>query len=286
MSKKVHILNGDSTVLSMNESDISGDIIVWREMLCEGQLNKHIGNDNFWNLRYSFFENELQVSKLDYYDKVIKELTKVEDLSNYNEVILWFEYDLFCQVNLMGLCTYLLKHYRESISYYLVCVGKEKNSENLLTLSDYSPKEYERLYEERIKLTQHDLAFAKECWEQYVTNDIEELKRFNFKKNGKFEYLQLAINQHLNRFSDSTRLNQIDQKILETIHANMYTEREIVRELLIWQRKETVYGFGDLQYFKYLEKLHPFYEIKNEHYYLNDMGKNIIKSTNRPKTGI
>lgn len=279
MSNKVHILNGDSTVVALKESDILGDIIVWREMLCEGPLSINIGLDEFWNLRYTFFKEELKVSKLDYYDKTIKELTKIEDLSNYNEVVLWFEYDLFCQVNLIALCAYLLKHYRKDITYYLICVGKEKNKENLQTLSDYSPNEYQILYEKRVKLTRHDLLFAKECWEKYVSNNIQELKEFNFNKNGKFNYLQLAIHQQLERYADNNGLNQIDYKLVETINSKALTEKEVVRELLNWQKEETVYGFGDLQYFKYLEKLHPFYSIKNDYYYLNDKGKSFITTT-------
>ncbi len=277
MNKTVHILNGDSTADIIKDSGVSGDLIIWREMLCEGPLSNHVGHDEFWGLRYAYFENELKVSKLDYYDKVIKQLIPIEDLTHFDEVVLWFEYDLFCQVNLMGLCTYLLNYYSKSLTYYLVCVGQEKNSESLLTLSDYSPATYLRLYEERVKLSRYDLLFAKECWEQYVKNNNQELKGFNFKKNGKFKYFHLAMNQHLKRFPESSKLNQIDKKILETIQSNEFSERDILKELLIWQRKETVYGFGDLQYAMYLEKLHPFYDIKNNIYFLNQKGKTILE---------
>jgi len=279
MNKTVHILNGDCTAEILKESDLLGDHIVWREMLCEGPLSATVGNDEFWGLRYAYFEEELKVNRLDYYDKVINQLIQIEDLTQYDEVVLWFEYDLFCQVNLMGLCTYLLDYYTKSHTYYLVCVGKEKKSESLLTLGDYSPDEFKKLYEERIKLTRHDLLFSRECWEVYVANDMQKLKKFNFKKNGKFKYFQLAINQHLQRFSKSTGLNQIDSKILETIKIKECTKRDIIKELLIWQKIETVYGFGDLQYDGYLKKLAPFYEIKNDTYYLNDKGENILKFT-------
>jgi hypothetical protein len=278
MSKQVHIVNGDSTATILKESDLSGDLIVWREMLCEGPLSKNIGSDSFWNLRYAFFENEFQVNRPEYYDNTIEELIQIEDLSNYDEVVLWFEFDLFCQVNLIALCTYLLNHFKKDIRYYLVCVGTEKNKEKLQTLSDYTPTEYQQLHKERIKLTRRDLLFAKECWEKYVDNNSKELKEFNFQKNSKFNYLHAAIQQHLKRFADGTTLSQIDLKLLETIYTNTFSERDIVRAMLIWQKKETVYGFGDLQYFKSLEKLHPCYEIKNEHYYLNDKGKSFLST--------
>ena len=49
------------------------------------------------------------------------------------------------------------------------------------------------------------------------------------------------------------------------------TSSEIVRELLIWQQEDTVFGFGDLQYFMYLKKLNKYYNIKDSKYYLNDI---------------
>ena len=124
------------------------------------------------------------------------------------------------------------------------------------------------------------MLFASECWKTYVTNDVHDIKTFDFSKNKKFKYFQLAMNQHLKRFVDNSDLNQIDLKIIETIHNNKLNQQDIIRELLVWQKKETVYGFGDLQYVQYLKKLHPLYEIRNDHYYLNDKGKNRLKSTN------
>jgi len=272
LPKTVHILNGDSTAYGLEKGAIEGDIIVWREMLADGALDYEVGSDAFWTLRYDFFEKEFDVDRIEYYDTTINELIKIEDLSNYNEVVLWFEFDLFCQVNLMALCAYLFKHFRKSIAYYLICTGKEKGKDRLQSLSDYAPSAYKNLLENRIKITRHDLVFAKECWEKYVTNDINELKAFNYAKNRKFNYFQLAMNQHLKRFAGTNGINQIDMKILESIQSNNLTKKAIIRELLIWQQKETVYGFGDLQYSNYLDKLHPYYEINNDCYVLNQKG--------------
>ena len=125
MTNTLHILNGDVSADILTNSSIEGDIIVWREMLCEGELHKNIGSDEFWKSRYNFFQNEIGIEKLDYFDKTIRELVKLEDLSDYKSVFLWFEFDLFCQVNLMALCTFLLKSYRKDIVYRLICTGKE-----------------------------------------------------------------------------------------------------------------------------------------------------------------
>ncbi|MCF6296874.1 MAG: DUF1835 domain-containing protein [Flavobacteriaceae bacterium] len=275
MTKKLHILNGDSTAEIFSKSPIKGDIIVWREMLCEGALYKDLASDEFWIKRYAFFE-EIGVSKLEYYDKTIKELVQLEDVSQYNEIVLWFEYDLFCQVNLMALCTYLLTSFRKDIHYALVCTGKEKGKEVLQTLVDYQPKEYKVLYENKIKLTRHDLLFAEKSWEVYIENNKENLKEFNFAKKAKFQYLQQAITQHLQRFSDENGLNQIENKILEIINIEPLAKNKIIKKLLLWQRVATVYGFGDLQYYRYLEKLSDYYVINDELISLNKKGKELV----------
>ena len=84
------------------------------------------------------------------------------------------------------------------------------------------------------------------------------------------------MNQQLKRFSDNRGLNEIDYKILKTINTSKLSEKEIIKELLLWQQEETVYGFGDLQYYTRLNKLDGFYEIKEEKHYLNSKGKEVL----------
>ena len=276
MNSTIHILNGDSTLFGLKKGGIKGDVLVWREMLVEGDLEYDVGTDEFWKKRYQFFKESLNVDRLEYFDKVIKELVQIEDLSTYKEVVLWFEYDLFCQVNLMALCSYLLKNYRKDITYYLVCVGKKSGVDTLQTLADYAPDAYKLLYEDRIKITRNDLLFADASWKVYVDNKTEELTAFNFDKNKKFRYLQMAIKQHLKRTPDKIGLNQLDYIILKTIQAKQATEKQILNALLHWQRRETVYGFGDLQYLMHLKNLKKFYSIEKGKYALNTLGKSIL----------
>ena len=277
MANTLHITNGDSTAEILKRTSIKGNIVVWREMLCEGPICKEVGSDEFWMERYNYFEKELEVSKLEYYDKTIKEIQKLEDVSGYSEVVLWFEFDLFCQVNLMALCTYLLKSFRKNTTYNLVCTGRIKGEEKLKSLADFSVDEFANLYDNKTSLSKTNLEFAQNCWNVYVNDDIEELKSFNFNKQSKFRYLQKAINQHLLRYPNESGLNQIQYKVLEIINSKPLTEREIIPILLIWQSQETVYGFGDLQYFQYLNKLNKYYTISDSKYILNEDGKSIFK---------
>ena len=276
MTETLHILNGDISASILERSSIQGNIVVWREILCEGALHKNVGSDEFWRARYDFFQNEMGIEKLTYFDKTIKELVKLLDLSGYKKVFLWFEFDLFCQINLIALCTYLLKSYRKDIVYRLICTGMEAGKEGLQSLCDYTFEEYESLQKNSIKITRHDLLFAEQCWHIYVENNQEDLRTFDFNKSSKFLYLQLAMDQHLMRFPAKNGLDQIEHKILEIIDSGASTVQNIVKKLLIWQRKETVYGFSDLQYEMLIKKLENYYKIDQKSIHLNSKGRNIL----------
>ena len=147
------------------------------------------------------------------------------------------------------------------------------------TLANYSPKEYHKLYENKLKLTRNNLVFAQTCWELYVENAKEKLENFNF-QHSKFKYLSKAMAQHLKRFPGANGLNEIETKILQIVNDNSYSKNEIIKQMLLWQNKETVYGFGDLQYFNYLKNLEAYFNIKDEIYTLNKLGLSKIDTCN------
>ncbi len=272
MANTLHIVNGDSTATILSKTTIKGDVVVWREMLCEGPLDIDVGSDKFWKIRYGFYENDLGIKKLDYFDKSIKEIIKLEDLKVYDEVVLWFEFDLFCQVNLMALCSYLIKSYQKDIRYYLICTGNDKNESRLKHLSDYPLELWQGLLSNKLKINKKELQYAHTCWGIYVNNNSQELQYFDFDQNSKFPYFQAAIQQHLKRFPGENGLNQIENKIIEFISSCLLNKNELILRLIHWQKEESVYGFGDLQFTLYVQRLNYLYFIDKNILKLNQKG--------------
>ena len=276
MANIIHIVNGDNTKSILEQSGLEGDIIVWRELLCDGPVTKPLFSDEFWQARYNYFEKEFGVSRLEYFDKTIKELLRAEFLEDIDEVVLWFEYDLFCQVNLMALCSFLLEHFRKDVIYSMVCVGREKDRDGWQTLADYTPSEYKELYKNSINMSRASFEYADECWKVYSKKDKDALQNFNFGKNKRFRYFHVAMQQEQERFADENGFNQIDRKILEFLKEGKYSFKEIVKLLLIWQQTETVYGFGDVQYANRIQSLDKYYQEKNGILELNSDEKKIL----------
>src|SRR5215211_6041405 len=90
-----NILNGDSLAHSFPDAKIEGDIIVVREAFMDGDLSGDNLND-FWRSRAKYHGS----TGAEYHSGVAKEFEKIINAPDNTEFNLWFEYDLFCQVNI------------------------------------------------------------------------------------------------------------------------------------------------------------------------------------------
>ena len=274
--KTLHILNGHSTLHLFEKSTIAGETYVWPEILCEGKCVKQIGSDDFWDTRGAF-HNSYSDEPFDERLKQIKEEMAVLDLEKFEEIVLWFEYDLFCQINLLGALSWLhQKQAHQGSQISLVCLGEHANFDRLVALGEIKAEEYPDLLEHRQKLSPDDLAFADHMWEIYCSNNHDQL--VSHASNGHsrtFPYLKAALEKHQRRFPDlDSGLIEIEKLILQHLQDKEgSSRRQLVGHML---RTQEVYGFGDLQYFDYLEGLHPLITEKDEKLSLNETGINVL----------
>ncbi|MBL0745693.1 hypothetical protein [Chryseolinea lacunae] len=69
--------------------------MVVREGLIDGDLSGD-GLHDFWRSRAQY----MGITKSEYHNSVVKEFKKIMNAPDHSEFNLWFEYDLFCQVNM------------------------------------------------------------------------------------------------------------------------------------------------------------------------------------------
>lgn len=271
---QLHILNGDSSKHCLDALHISGDVAVWREMLSDGPVVESVASEAFWATRALFFETTSSVSAAKYFQLTRDEFSKITAFNQFDETVLWFEYDLFCQINLMALCSFLHRHRQQNSRISLICVGNSQQSEQLLGLGEFPEDELRIAYENRIELTAADLQFADDIWQLYCQPDPADLaKKINI-PHPTFNYLRDAFAAHFHRFPGKFNgLNSIENKILTLLFNEPKSANQIVGELLRWQ---TWFGFGDLQYFAYLDQLKSLYEIVDDTIHITDFGKKVL----------
>lgn len=268
MEKQIlHITNGGSLTKYLNELEIVGEKLTWQEIICEGPTQETIHNEEFIELRRSFLN--------DFYD-VDLDLEKVnfalEQLSNpqrYSEIVLWFEYDLFCHINMIAVIN-LLQQKKINLPVYLVCSGRVSGSKTLKGLTELNSEQLLNHYKKKVKLTVADIDLATTIWSIYCGKDHNLLKPYIIKSSS-FQYLSSCLKAHLERFPDSkSGLNVLEKNILEIIKINtIKSKHHLLGYVLNYQG---YYGFGDMQINRLIEKLSLFYSEEEDQLILNRKG--------------
>lgn len=274
MSSLLHITNGDSFTEKLKGLGLDGDIITWREMLCEGKTETNVGSESFWKTRFEYLNKHYKVSKAWFIEKTLKEYRSLCNHKQQDRIVLWFEYDLFCQVNLLAVISWL-KTNRKYAEISLVCSGKEDQTEKLYTLTELDNEKLLQLFADRTILTQDDIEYADYVWQLYCSNNPIRLENLADYHNFQFDYLSDAIKAHLKRFpSIRNGLNEVENQVLRlSVDRKPNTRVQLVEMALA---NQGVYGFADTQYDKILNTLKPLYSSFNP-VKLTKKGKDILE---------
>src|SRR5262245_11363323 len=101
MNSFLHIHNGDSSAETLRQSGQAGDYLPFREALIEGPTPSGLSEDDWLSTRARFLADEDHED----FEKVRKGLSEQEETlkqaGSYEEVVLWFGHDLFCQITLI-----------------------------------------------------------------------------------------------------------------------------------------------------------------------------------------
>ncbi|MBU3011933.1 DUF1835 domain-containing protein [Polaribacter vadi] len=272
----LHITNGDSTTNYLKKLKYKGEFITWREMLCEGKTTTDVGSETFWKNRYDFFKSSYKVSKQKFIDYTIKEYRNLCNEKKQKEIVLWFEHDLFCQINMIAVISWL-KRYRKGYNISLVCSGKVGNSKKMFGLPELNEKQIHNHFKNRIELTQDDVEYADYIWQLYCSDSPLRLETvYKFNPMSPFQYLASAIEAHLLRFpSIENGLNKVENTILETaLNQKPTSKKELISQLL---NGGEVYGFGDLQYENKINELRKLFHSFNP-VRLTKKGKEVLEN--------
>jgi hypothetical protein len=236
----LHILNGDSTKAKFGQTGIKGQIMVWREVLVQGPLFYQVDSELFWDMRAQFMEVAFDVKLSEYKKKSLSEFAKLRRFTG-DEIVLWFEHDLFCQINLVALLSYILRN-KKDCKVSLVCVGDYPGYEKRVGLGQIPTEDYLTLYEERAILEKKDLLVADRAWMLFCGKQLDNLSEI---KSDRLIYLKDALTNARQIFSPPGKLSALEKEILSIAKEEDKTNGEIIGKLL---KEHDELGFGDLQY--------------------------------------
>ncbi len=236
-----HVLAGDSLTQEFRKTGIEGSEIVCRECLIVGDVDA-ASLPEFWDQRARFILSEYAEDEIVYHETVADELGRLLDLDDGDEVTLWFEYELFCSVNLW-FCLWLLNETDAAVYRVEPVVRSEKT--RWLGFGRLDAADLKTCFNARVSLSRDDVRLGAELWNAYRVGDTAKLAEIATTISLAFPYLAEIVQAAIDK---DTRPADIVAEM------NIHRKTDVTEIFPEFTRRAGVYGLGDLQVQRLLDK--------------------------------
>ncbi|WP_420583385.1 DUF1835 domain-containing protein [Reichenbachiella sp.] len=240
-----HILNGDA-LKEQFPNYIKGELLVARECLVDGDVKSQTLEELFQVRAKYLSETYGDITVEDYRNLTVNEFEKIKAISNGSEINLWFEDDLFCQVNFWFVCHVLQQLVKEADVFL---IRPEVHTPYGFAALDQQG--LAQAYADRVQIDAlPDLAGL---WEAYRADDLDRLVSVGQELQTDFPFIPAAIQAHLDRLPKEGSLGRPKESLKQIIN-ELQTEEfgPVFKE---FNKRESIYGFGDLQVKRLFDEL-------------------------------
>jgi hypothetical protein len=239
----LHITNGDSALKVMRKAGIGGEIVPWRDVLHEGPVPAGLGLEELSAIRARFIADSGWAP----FDEVLKGFrerdAQLAAFREHDEVILWFEHDLYDQLHMLQILAYLSGQSPGNTKLSLICVDEY--------LGPMSPQRMAELPAAKQPITAAHLDLAKKAWAAFCAPDPIAWRALEREDTSALPFLAGAILRHLEQFpSVKTGLNRTETQLLKAVLSGTHAPVEIFNES---QRAEERVFVGDTIFWGYMD---------------------------------
>jgi len=249
----LHILNGDSTATPLKEAQIEGEILVWREALIAGPTPQEIKGNAWRDLRARYLVEAYDLTFEECLSSLVQQEEAFGRINDHDEVVLWFEHDLFCQTNLIYLLDRLSRCSLEKTSVSLISIEHFPGREDFRGFGELSAVELASLLDGRREISAEEKKLGAKAWAAYCSPTPEDIEALLCGDTSSLPFLGRALGKHLARFpSIRNGLGHIENTALELISGGT---SDFVSLFTAFGNAEPLYGYGDLQFLNDMRRL-------------------------------
>ncbi|GLX70633.1 DUF1835 domain-containing protein [Paenibacillus glycanilyticus] len=248
----LHIVNGDSVAHTLQQGIVQGDILVWRELYPHGPNSLESTRGNRF-ARAQYLEQTLGIPHAEFVRNSKAQKKLLEDFHSYEEIVLWFEHDLFDQTMLAYLLHWFSGQSLSNTKLSLLEIGDFPGIEPFRGLGQLNVEQLATLAGTWRPIGAKELALGESFWQAYASPDPSLLQRLLEQDTSALPYAREAFQLHLSRFpSTFNGLGIVEQTTLEMVHTAAQSPFELFQET---GNKLHALGMADLEYWYILRKL-------------------------------
>src|SRR5436305_10862029 len=249
----LHVTNGDSAAGTLRESAVGGTVTVTADVLHEGPTPGGLAPERWRKVRARY----LAESGYADYDSCLAGLTRwdrtLEDFRHYDEIVLWFEHDLFDQLLLIRALDGFAGRNLGGTELSLICIGEFPGIVPFHGLGQLSPPQMASLLDRRQRVNEGQKLLARDAWRAFCAPDPTGIEALLPRDTSPLPFLAGALRRHLDELPSTLYcLARTERQILRGLADGAGTFEELFRATQ--GMEERVY-MGDVSFLRALREL-------------------------------
>jgi Domain of unknown function (DUF1835) len=248
----LHVTNGESAARGLRLTGFGGTVLAWNDVLHEGPLPR-LPPAELRRRRAAFLsecgwgsDREI-AADLERRDRFVERA-----LQGRRHVVLWFEHDLFDQLQLLQILASYVAARRAEARVEILNVGEVEGRPDFRGLGELTPIELEGLWDRRRPLTAEP-ALATRAWEAVCSPEPTAIEALLAGPTEALPFLGAALHRLLEEFPDTTSgLSRTERQLLEALAEAPRTPLEL---LVDNGRREEAPFMGDAWLWLHLAEL-------------------------------
>lgn len=209
----LHITNGDSTAGSLRDSGIAGPVIAWRDVLHEGPVPAGLTLESMSDVRARFLADWDRGSFLELsasFDERDRALRRAR------HVVLWFEHDLYDQLQLLQILAALSE--QPDTTAEMICIGAFPGVVPFYGLGQLTAVQLASLWPDRRPVTAEQLSLGTHAWNAFTSPDPGAMPQLLATDLDTLPFLGNALRRLLEEYPVSpTGLGRTERQLLHAI---------------------------------------------------------------------
>jgi hypothetical protein len=221
----LHVANGTCTTRLIESAGIPGARSIWADPLYEGPVPAGVSDDELLEMRRQYLAGPGDLTwaawagpdpAVDPANDLCEWRAAIERHELYDELFLWFEHDLFDQLNLIQLLTWIREHLPPTKPVSLVCIASFPGRPDFKGLGELTPDELASLVGTRQRVDREQYELAERAWLAFRAPTPEALDTLRQDDTSALPYLAPAIGRFLQEYPwTRDGLSRTERRLLE-----------------------------------------------------------------------
>jgi len=270
----LHVTNGDSVAVPLRQLSGEGDVRSWNDVYHEGPLRSG-ERSRFLDARAEFLSGcgwgEVAAIRD---DLAARDAQFTGALQEGRPVVLWFEHDLYDQLQLVDILALAGETGFDPEQLELIEIDSFPGRPGFRGLGELSPQQLESLWPQRRTVTDEDTADAQRAWEAVRRSDPRGIPEVRDEPSPARPFLDAALQRLLEELpAVRDGLSRTERQLLGLLEAGPLLTGAL---FVASQDLEQAPFHGDFWIFRTLDQLAPLVSVEGEVASITDDGRRVL----------